>query len=40
MKKIYERPEVELICFEIDEEILNNIGGNMGTSGDVPDDWE
>jgi len=38
MKRIYEKPEIEYIDFDIEEEILA-IGGDMGTS-DMPEDWE
>lgn len=39
--KEYKKPEVELIRFTAEEDILldGDFGGNMGTSG-LPDGWE
>lgn len=38
MKKTYQKPEAELVTFEIEEEITA-IDGSTG-AGELPPDWE
>ncbi len=41
MKKEYEKPIVEVISFEAEESLMDNdFDYDMGTTSDVPDDWE
>lgn len=41
MKKEYEKPIAEVVSFEAEETLMDNdFDYEMGTTSDIPDDWE